>query len=384
MRRLGLALALVSCLFWAGMLVACAGSTTTTAPDGTGLSPTTSDTAAPPTDESEPPLSSYQPAPRSSGGLFYDPTFEKVILFGGDTGTTAYGDTWAYDPSSNQWMELAPDGEAPAGRSMFAFAYDSTRHQALLFGGGGMDEAFDDTWAYDPAGNLWSRLEPSGDLPPVRWATSAIYDPARDQVLLFGGAGLDGMLNDTWAYDREDSAWRALDPPGSMPGPRGFLNVVLDPESGKVILFGGGTEEADFNDTWAYDPAANRWTELAPAGSIPAERSGYALVYDGAAGRMILFGGFNAADDFNDTWAYDPATNRWTDLAPAGILPSRRGFHAMAYDPETGQVIMFGGFDGNQYLNDTWTYDPATNEWTESIPATGGALQARARLRPLS
>jgi len=56
----------------------------------------------------------------------------------------------------------------------------------------------------------------------------------------------------------------------------------------------------------------------------------------------------------------------------------------MAYDPETGQVIMFGGFDGNQYLNDIWAYDPATNEWTELIPATGGAMQTRARLRPLS
>ncbi len=221
-------------------------------------------------------------------------------------------------------------------------------------------------------------------LPPVRWATGAVYDPARDEALLFGGAGLDGMLNDIWAYDPESSVWSALDPPGGMPGPRGFIELALDPESGRVVLFGGGTEEDDFNDTWAYDPVTNRWTELEPAGSIPAERSGYAMVYEGAAGRMILFGGFNATGDFNDTWAYDPATNRWTELAPEGVVPSKRGFHAMVYDPETARVIMFGGFDGDQYLNDTWAYDPHINEWTELIPAAGEAIQTRVRLRPLS
>jgi N-acetylneuraminic acid mutarotase len=124
--------------------------------------------------------------------------------------------------------------------------------------------------------------------------------------------------------------------------------------------------------------------DLAPTGTVPTERSGYAVVYDSRAGRMILFGGFNATAEFNDTWAYDPATNRWTDLAPAGTLPSVRGFHAMVFDPQTGRVIMFGGFDGERYLNDTWTYDPATNEWIESIPATGEAMQARVRLRPRS
>jgi N-acetylneuraminic acid mutarotase len=383
-RRLGLALVFAFCLIWAGAMVACSGAATSPASDGTGLTPTTSDAAAPSTDGPEPPLSGGQPAPRSSPGLFYDPALGAVILFGGDTDTSSYGDTWAYDPESNQWSELAPDGEVPEGRSMFALAYDSTREQAVLFGGGGMSEAFDDTWAYDPAANLWRESEPSGDLPPLRWATSAVYDPARDQVLLFGGSGLEGMLNDTWAYDPENETWSALDPSGGMPGPRGFLELVLDPESGTVILFGGGTEEDDFNDTWAYDPAGNRWMDLAPTGTVPTERSGYAVVYDSRAGRMILFGGFNATAEFNDTWAYDPATNRWTDLAPAGTLPSVRGFHAMVYDPQTGRVIMFGGFDGERYLNDTWTYDPATNEWIESIPATGEAMQARVRLRPRS
>jgi N-acetylneuraminic acid mutarotase len=307
-----------------------------------------------------------------------------VILFGGGTEDSEYGDTWAYDPAANQWTELAPGGDQPAGRSMFALAYDSRRHQALIFGGGGITGPLNDTWVYDPAAELWTESEPAGDLPPERWATSAVYDPASGATLLFGGGALDGMLNDTWAFDPEGGSWRALDPPGAMPGPRGYLQLVQDPESGKVILFGGGTENDDFRDTWAYDPGMNTWTYLDPAGPVPAERSGYAMVHNGKAGVMILFGGTNTYESFNDTWVYDPATDRWTELAPEGVVPSPRAFHAMVYDSKTSQVIMFGGYDGYQYLNDTWSYDRDTNTWTELIPATGEALETRTRVRRLS
>lgn len=382
MRRLGVILVLVSCLGLAWALAACSGSATTTAPEGSGLSPTTSDASVPPVEGSEPPEYGDQPAPRVSPGLFYDPIRERVMLFGGGDEDSDYGDTWTYDTASNQWTKLAPGGEQPDGRSMFALAYDLDRRQALIFGGGGTEGPLNDTWVYDPAADLWTESAPTGDLPPERWASSAVYDPESGETLLFGGGGLDGMLNDTWAYDPESGAWRALDPPGGMPVPRGYLELVLDPESGKVVLFGGGTEEDDFKDTWAYDPALNTWTDLDPAGPVPEERSGYAMVYDSEAAVMILFGGMNAYDSFNDTWAYNPATNRWTELAPDGLVPDMRAFHAMVYDSDTGQVIMFGGFDGYQYLNDTWAYDRKTNTWTELMPATGEALQARTRVSP--
>jgi hypothetical protein len=29
----------------------------------------------------------------------------------------------------------------------------------------------------------------------------------------------------------------------------------------------------------------------------------------------------------------------------------------MTYDPVSGKIIAFGGFDGTGYLNDTWSFD---------------------------
>ena len=49
--------------------------------------------------------------------------------------------------------------------------------------------------------------------------------------------------------------------------------MVYDPVSGKMVLFGGCANVADpstyLNDTWAYDPAANTWTELQPPRQRP-------------------------------------------------------------------------------------------------------------------
>jgi hypothetical protein len=36
----------------------------------------------------------------------------------------------------------------------------------------------------------------------------------------------------------------------------------------KVILWGQGGPDY-FNDTWAYDPSANTWTNLPPTGNLP-------------------------------------------------------------------------------------------------------------------
>ena len=85
--------------------------------------------------------------------------------------------------------------------------------------------------------------------------------------------------------------------------------MVYDSANGRVILFGGDTGRTDTsvspNDTWAYDPSANKWTERSPLGDVPSGRSDYSIAYDSGAGKVILFGGVGG-DGFtlSDTWGY--------------------------------------------------------------------------------
>ena len=98
--------------------------------------------------------------------------------------------------------------------------------------------------------------------------------------------------------------------------------------------------------------APNTWTNLSPGGSLPLTRERGAMAYDSDNGMAILFGGWHGGV-LGDTWAYDPAANTWTELGPTGAVPSPRGFHSMVYDPVGERAILFGGNDGGA-LGDTW------------------------------
>ncbi len=131
------------------------------------------------------------------------------------------------------------------------------------------------------------------------------------------------------------STWTHLTPATDWLIPaRAFHAMVYDSADGKVILFGGQADAGDLNDTWAYDPVANTWTELHPAGDLPSARDRHAMAYDSADRQGDpLWRGLTADDStLNDTWAYDPAANTWTELHPAGGLPPARMGHAMVYD----------------------------------------------------
>ena len=54
--------------------------------------------------------------------------------------------------------------------------------------------------------------------------------------------------------------------------------------------------------------------------------------------------GADSVEFLNDTWAYDPVANTWTELDPSGTLPPARAMHAMACDPVANRLIVFGGF----------------------------------------
>jgi hypothetical protein len=66
-------------------------------------------------------------------------------------------------------------------------------------------------------------------------------------------------------------------------------------------------------------------------------------------------------------------------LATAGsafsTLPSPRGYHQMAYDSESGLVILYGGQTGPwqdpaSWNHETWSFDPELEKWVQLSPST--------------
>ena len=50
--------------------------------------------------------------------------------------------------------------------------------------------------------------------------------------------------------------------------------------------------------------------------------------------------GFNM---LNQVWTFDPATNDWTHVAASGAVPSARDYCTGAFDPVSGVLVVFGG-----------------------------------------
>jgi len=299
------------------------------------------------------------PSARCCSGLIYDGATRSTLLFGGANGASILGDTWIW---RGAWQQMFPTA-SPSPRQGLAMAFDEATGTIVLFGGSvsaplTLGSSLGDTWTWDGAN--WTLQSPPVSPSPRTWATMA-YVPATKSVVLFGGAfnnsGLVGTtLDDTWTWDGIAKTWTQQNP-ASHPSARAPNQLVYDKAAGNVVLFGGVSGPADLNDTWTWDGAS--WTQQNPAAN-PGLRNGPALAYDGGLNAVVLFGGAVGpccSNNLNDTWGW--GGRNWTQIYPANSLPHARNAANMEYDAMHRVVLMFGGDtniagDSNGVLGDTW------------------------------
>lgn len=193
------------------------------------------------------------PGGREGAGMVYDSARERVVLFGGAIeGPEIVGDTWEWDGQS--WEQVADSG--PAARFPAGVGYDPVRQQVLIYGGHDVRTSedipfFNDSWVWD--GASWQELPLTEPNPGIRVATSFVFDPAREQILMFGGSGLEEFVSDLWAWDGME--WTLIAEETGMPLRSGFNIVVYDPARDIFVLFGGVDRPGGevVNETWEWD-----------------------------------------------------------------------------------------------------------------------------------
>jgi hypothetical protein len=115
--------------------------------------------------------------------------------------------------------------------------------------------------------------------------------------------------------------------------------------------------------------ASFNWIQISVNG--PSARSGHRLVYDSDRHKVILFGGNDGQNYLNDVWEFDTASRTWSNITPgSGSMPIPRAYFGMAYDQTRHKVVVYGGSCSTQFSNvgivgDTWEFDPATRTWTQ-------------------
>ena len=71
-----------------------------------------------------------------------------------------------------------------------------------------------------------------------------------------------------------------------------------------MIVWGGYTSNGNrVNDGGRYNPASNTWTSVSLT-NAPAARNSHTAVWTGT--EMLIWGGYNGSNSFNDTFSYTP------------------------------------------------------------------------------
>jgi len=177
------------------------------------------------------------PNRRYGTAAVYDQMSHALVNFAGFTTAGRFDDTWAFDLGGDGWEELNPDGN-PGARCLHTGAYDSRRGRMIIFGGQRGSGALGDTWALDLNAGVWQELAP-GAGPGGRKFPASIYDEANDRFVVLGGDTGTEKAGSVWALNLADDSWQELSHSGQGPTPRdGALAVYVAPER-RLVLFGG-------------------------------------------------------------------------------------------------------------------------------------------------
>ena len=225
--------------------------------------------------------------------------------------------------------------------------------------------------------------------------TSDQYPPIPETVTSFGAAVTDdaiymygGHTGRAHAYDAKSQAktlwrldrkkpnkWEALN---EGPGLQGLAMVT---HGGKLYRIGGfmaKNAEGEDSDLWsqasvaAYDPATKKWTDLAP---LPEPRSSFdAAVLDNT---IYVVGGWSMQGDGDTTWATNAYALDLSDQASGWkTLPEppfqRRALSVAAHD---GKIYAIGGMqEEGGPTTQVDVFDPQANKWTQGPSLQGEGM----------
>ncbi|MFW9890759.1 MAG: Kelch repeat-containing protein [Candidatus Thorarchaeota archaeon] len=181
---------------------------------------------------------SLAPSHRFAHKMVYDSESDRVILFGGYNGgsvnqpSSYFGDTWVYDFNTDSWENVTPTS-SPSSRGVPSLAYDSESDRIVLFGGSNGGTAYSDTWLFDYNSMTWTEMNPTVH-PDVRSRHGSAYDWESDRVIIYGGTrtgfSTTVMVSETdgktWSYDVNSNTWQRLDQsPPSAPIPIEWIAI---------------------------------------------------------------------------------------------------------------------------------------------------------------
>lgn len=173
-----------------------------------------------------------------------------------------------------------------------------------------------------------------------------------------GQAAAGQYTMDNYAYDPAANAWTQMKVP-PMSARYGAAGFTIGQYG---YVFGGSTGGNIYvGDLWRYDPASDSWTQMASLPTFGRTEPACFVINN----RVYIVGGINGVNPVADCWEYNPAqgpAGTWTQKSspPAGFSS---GYLAGFTDGVNGYCGVGGG--NSNCDNRFWRYDPVNDSWTE-------------------
>ncbi len=285
-------------------------------------------------------------------------TGSEMIAWGGyGTGAPATNTGGRYNPSTDSWAATSTGANVPSPRLQHTAVWTGT--EMIVWGGAAVEDSTPNNTGgrYKPATDSWLPTSTGANVPSERFGHNAVWTGT--EMLVWGGGPTSGGR-----YSPATDSWAPTTLTGNAPPQRYNHTAVW---TGSEMIVWGGVLPANGNITdtgGRYSPATDSWIPTPLGANAPNWRYGHSAIWTGA--EMIIWGGFDGQNQFNSGHRYSPSTNAWSLTSTGANVPSGRHWHSIVW---TGtEMLVWGGSSLN--VNTGGRYKPATDSWTPTSTGT--------------
>ncbi|KAI3399923.1 hypothetical protein diail_5079 [Diaporthe ilicicola] len=301
-----------------------------------------------------------------------------IYVFGGCDSRACFNDLYVLDADAFHWSQPYVSGDIPV--PLRAMTCTAVGKKLVVFGGGDGPAYYNEVYVLDTVNFRWTKPRIMGDRVPSkrRAHTACLY---KNGIYVFGGGDGVRALNDIWRLDVSDlskMSWKLVSSPtdeggsktkspggsttpgkDSKPKARGYhtANIV----DGKLIIFGGSDGGECFNDVWVYDIETHAWKSAPVSGTF--RRLSHTATIVGSY--LFVIGGHDGNEYSNDVLLLNLVQMTWDKRKVYGLPPSGRGYHGTVL--HDSRLLTIGGFDGGEVFGDVWILEMAVHAYYSQI-----------------